>query len=296
MYHLTVKIKSRSNNQHVLSASAYISGQRLYDERHKLHFDFTSKKGIAYSEIILPSHAPPQFANREVLWNAVELVENRKDSRLAREVEFALPRELNLAEQIELSRTFVIENFVSLGMCADLCIHHKNDENPHAHVLLTDRPVDSNGFLEKKDPSWNRRELVKAWRKTWEIMLNREYERKGLDKRVSCESYKTQRIVDRKPTKHLGPRVLKYADQGQMTDRFLDHLKILRSDREREKLMVNALRKAKNPRDREKLIAIFLEIVATEPERERLMVRFSEIQEHSHEQWRERGRSFERSR
>lgn len=237
MYHLEVKILSRGNGKKVVAAAAYRSGERLHDERYNCYHDFTKKGGVVYRDILLPQNAPRQFSSRETLWNAVEAVECRKDARLAREAIIALPRELNLEEQSELVRTFVLENFVSRGMCADLCIHHKDAKNPHAHILLTDRPVDINGFLPKKDRSWKKREDILVWRESWARTLNMEYERKGLEKRVTHESYAARGITDRKPTRHLGYRVLAYARRGQVTDRILEHINTLQSDYERERFL-----------------------------------------------------------
>ena len=237
MYHFTVKVLGRRHNKSVIAAAAYRSGERLYDERNRVFWDFTRKKGVVYNEILFPSNVPPEFRDREILWNAVERTETRKDSRLAREAEFALPREFSLEEQIEVARKFVSENFVALGMCADLCIHHRDEKNPHAHVLLTDRPVDSSGFASKKAPSWNRKEHLLVWRESWARILNEAYREKGLEKRVTHESYATRGITDRKPTRHLGRRVLEYAKRGQVTDRLLEHLELLRSDTERERIL-----------------------------------------------------------
>jgi hypothetical protein len=181
-------------------------------------------------------------------------------------------------------------------MCADLCIHHKTVENPHAHILLTDRPVNRDGFLAKKDPSWNERWRLIGWRESWARLLNREYERKELEKRVTHRSYKALGITDRQPTKHLGQRVLKYAEHGQMTDRFLEHLRILRSDQERERLMLRSLEQVKNPRDRERLMAQFLEIAINTHLKERLTSRFIEILNRSKDRERQMERSYERFR
>lgn len=239
MFHLHVKTISRKHDCIVASA-AYRSGERLYDKRHKQVHNYAKRRGVVYSEILLPQNAPAEFHDREFLWNTVESVEKRKDARLAREVEFALPCECTLEEQTALAKTFVLENFVSLGMCADLCIHHRDKNNPHAHVLLTDRPVSDRGFSEKKNPDWNRKELIFTWRESWAKSLNQEYARKGLEKRVTHESFKARGITDRKPTKHLGRRVLEYALRGQVTDRILEHLEVLQFNRnnlEREKFL-----------------------------------------------------------
>lgn len=252
MYHFTVKILSRRRKQSAVAAAAYRSGERLCDERRNQIHDFTRKGGVAYREILLPQNAPKQFHHREFLWNTVESVEKRKDARLAREAEFALPRECTLEEQIALAKGFVLENFVSLGMCADLCIHHRDENNPHAHVLLTDRPVSESGFAQKKDPRWNQKDFIFTWRESWANNLNREYVRKGLEKRVTHESFKTRGITNRKPTKHLGRRVLECATRGKETDRILEHLDILHfnhADTEREKFLT--LLKPNRKRERE---------------------------------------------
>ncbi len=296
MYHLSAKKLTRRKIKSVVASAAYRSGAKLYDERQKRHHDYTKKEGVVHVESMAPPDTPAWLKDRETKWNTVERMEKRKDACLAREIEVALPRELTLAEQIELARAFINDNFICLGMCADLCIHHKTVENPHAHILLTDRPVNRDGFMPKKDPSWNERRRLIDWRKDWERMLNWEYERMGLEKRVTHRSYKALGITDRKPTKHLGYRVLKYAERGQMTDRFLEHLKILHSDRERERLMLRSLEQVRNPRDRERLMAQFLEIAVNAHLKERLTSRFIEILDHSKDRERHLSRSYEHSR
>jgi hypothetical protein len=313
MYHLEVTTFSRCQNKPGLTSSgsrrlvksivgpaAYRSAERLYDERNKRFYDYRSKNGIVHTEILLPPNAPLKFSDRATLWNSVEKAENRKDSRLARQIIIALPRELTLVEQIERARYFILGHCVCRGMISDLCIHeeghYRGDKNPHAHILLTDRPVNAEGFLPHKDTSWNDRQLIVEWREAWANTLNVAYERKGLEKRVTHESFKTLGITDRKPTKHLGSRVLEYAERGQMTDRFLEHLRILRSDQERERLMLRSLEQVRNPRDREQLMAQFLEIAANTHMEGRLTSRLIEILERNHERERQRNRSPERSR
>ena len=108
--------------------------------------DFTRKGGIVHTEIMLPVHAPHDFADRSVLWNIVEKIEKSKNSQLAREIEIALPIELDREKQIQLVRDYVHENFVSVGMCADIAIHDKEDGNPHAQLLK----------LKRSSVAWNR--------------------------------------------------------------------------------------------------------------------------------------------
>jgi ATP-dependent exoDNAse (exonuclease V) alpha subunit len=107
--------------------------------------DYTRKGGVVHTEIMLPSHAPPSFTDRSTLWNSVEQIEKSSDAQLAREIEVALPVELSRAEQLALVRAFVKDNFVDAGMCADFAIHDKGTGNPHAHIMLTVRPLKEDG-------------------------------------------------------------------------------------------------------------------------------------------------------
>lgn len=107
--------------------------------------DYTRKGGIVHAEIMLPAHAPPEFADRSILWNSVEQIEKARDSQLAREIEAALPRELSGEQQLALVRAYVKDNFVDKGMCADFAIHDKGTGNPHVHIMLTVRPLKENG-------------------------------------------------------------------------------------------------------------------------------------------------------
>ena len=100
--------------------------------------DYTRKGGIVHAEIMLPAHAPPEFADRSTLWNSVEQIEKARDSQLAREIEAALPRELSREQQLALVRAYVKDNFVDKGMCADFAIHDKGTGNPHVHMSLDD--------------------------------------------------------------------------------------------------------------------------------------------------------------
>jgi len=152
-YHLSIKHISRSTGRSAVSAAAYRSREKLYDERQGMIFDYTRKKDLAHAEIMFPNNAPERWKDRELLWNEVEKSEKRIDSRLAREVEVALPKEMNLKEHIELLREYAQTQFVDKGMVADICIH-KSDINPHAHIMLTLREITEDGF-GKKERSWN---------------------------------------------------------------------------------------------------------------------------------------------
>ena len=141
---------SRGAGRSAVTASAYLSCSRLYNDYDGIQHDYTKKQGLAWQEVFLPAMAPPEWKDREQLWNAVEEVEIAKDSRLAREFVVALPIELNREEQVELLQEFIREQFVSDGMCADAAIHDTDGHNPHAHILLTVRPLDERGKWQYK--------------------------------------------------------------------------------------------------------------------------------------------------
>jgi hypothetical protein len=150
IYHLHVKVIGRKSGSSAVASAAYRSGSRLRDEQLGREQDFSAKRGVVHSEVMLPEHAPQAWSDRERLWNDLEMFEVRKDAQLAREVEFAIPREMTQAQGLELARDFVQAEFVDRGMIADLNVHWDMAEDgmpkPHAHVMLTTRAVDENGF------------------------------------------------------------------------------------------------------------------------------------------------------
>ena len=150
IYHLEAKVVSRGAGRSAVAASAYLSCSRLYNDYDGIQHDYTKKQGLVWQQVFLPEYAPQEWKDREKLWNAVEEVETAKDSRLAREFVVALPIELNREEQIELLQEFIREQFVSDGMCADAAIHDTDGHNPHAHILLTVRPLDERGKWQYK--------------------------------------------------------------------------------------------------------------------------------------------------
>ena len=150
IYHLEAKVVSRGAGRSAVAASAYLSCSRLYNDYDGIQHDYTKKQGLVWQEVFLPEYAPQEWKDREQLWNAVEEVETAKDSRLAREFVVALPIELSREEQIELLQEFIREQFVSDGMCADAAIHDTDGHNPHAHILLTVRPLDERGKWQYK--------------------------------------------------------------------------------------------------------------------------------------------------
>ena len=150
IYHLEAKVVSRGAGRSAVAASAYLSCSRLYNDYDGIQHDYTKKQGLVWQEVFLPEYAPQEWKDREQLWNAVEEVETAKDSRLAREFVVALPIELSREEQIELLQEFIQEQFLSDGMCADAAIHDTDGHNPHAHILLTVRPLDKQGKWQYK--------------------------------------------------------------------------------------------------------------------------------------------------
>ena len=180
-----------------VSAAAYRSGEQLQNRRDGITYDYTRKQGVAYSEIMLPENAPREFYHRVILWNSVEISEKRKDAQMARDIDVALPKELSRKEQIEIMREFIQKNFIDKGMIADFAIHDKGDGNPHAHIMLTMRNVDENGF-GKKNRDWNKVELFKEWRENWAKTCNEKLQIKRLDERIDHRTLEAQGI-DREP-------------------------------------------------------------------------------------------------
>ena len=198
IYHLHVKVIGRKAGSSAVASAAYRSGSRLRDERLDRSHDFSAKRGVVHSEVMLPENAPEAWSDRERLWNDVEACEVRKDAQLAREVEFAIPREMSERDGIELARDFVRGEFVDQGMIADLNVHWDMAEDgmpkPHAHVMLTMRTVDKNGFGPKVR-EWNRTEMVERWRERWAELANERLAELDIDARIDHRSLEAQGIA-----------------------------------------------------------------------------------------------------
>ena len=228
-----------------MAAAAYRSGEKLVNEWDGMTHDYTRKGGIVHTEIMLPSHAPPSFTDRSTLWNSVEEIEKSSTAQLAREIEVALPVELSRAEQLALVRAFVKENFVDTGMCADFAIHDKGTGNPHAHIMLTIRPIKENGKWGAKcrkvydldsqgqrisdgkggwkshredTTDWNQRGNAEKWRAAWASYANRALEATGRPERIDHRSYKRQG-VDKIPSVHMGPAASQMERRGIQTQK-----------------------------------------------------------------------------
>jgi Ti-type conjugative transfer relaxase TraA len=202
IYHLTAKVVSRAKGQSVVAAAAYRSSEALHDERYGLTHDYTRKEGVEHSEILLPEGAPKSLADRQTLWNQVEANEKRKDSQLARELEIGLPVELTHGENVELVRDYVKKHFVSKGMIADFSVHEDDPNNPHAHVLLTMREVNEDGF-GKKVRSWNAKADLLKWRETWAETANEHLAQAGHAVRIDHRTLEAQNI-ELEPGRKIG--------------------------------------------------------------------------------------------
>jgi Ti-type conjugative transfer relaxase TraA len=232
IYHFSAKIISRANGSSALASAAYRSASRLHDQRLERHHDFSNKAGVVHSEVLLPEGAPEQLSDRATLWNAVEAAELRKDAQLAREVEFALPRELDQAEGIRLAREFVSREFVARGMVADLNVHWDvgadGEAKPHAHVMLTMRSVGEDGFGAKVR-DWNRTDLLEHWREAWAEHVNQRLAELDIDARVDHRSLEAQGI-DLEPQHKIGPAASRMAAQCLQIERVDEHRAIARSN------------------------------------------------------------------
>ena len=150
IYHLEAKVISRGAGRSAVAAAAYMSCSQILNDYDGVQHDYTRKQGLVWQQIFLPEYAPPKWSERSALWNAVEENEKTKDSRLAREFVVALPIEMGKAEWQNLLTDFIQDNFVADGMCADVCIHDTDGHNPHAHIMVTVRPLAENGQWQYK--------------------------------------------------------------------------------------------------------------------------------------------------
>jgi Ti-type conjugative transfer relaxase TraA len=234
IYHFSAKVVSRANGSSAVAAAAYRSASRLNDDRLGRPHDFSNKSGVVQSEVMLPDGAPDRWLDRERLWNEVEAGEARKDAQLAREVEFAIPREMNQADGVQLARDFVQREFVDRGMVADLNVHWDVAEDgtpkPHAHVMLSMRQVDGDGFGQKAR-DWNRTELLSHWREAWADHVNARLAELDIDATIDHRSLKDQGI-DLEPQNKIGAAASGRAERGELAERLAEHREIARRNGE----------------------------------------------------------------
>ena len=216
IYHFSAQMISRSKGQSAVAAAAYRSGERLKDERTNER-KFYKREVKPETMILAPSHAPEWVQNRNRLWNEVEASETRKNSQVAREINIALPRELSKSEQVELIRGYVQKEFIEQGMIADVAIHRDDQENPHAHVMLTTREISEEGFTVK-NRDWNKKELLEQWREQWAEHANKALEREGIQDQISHLSHEA-RGLEVLPTVHLGHVAHEMEKRGIESDR-----------------------------------------------------------------------------
>ena len=250
LFHFHVTQIKRSAGQSAVAAAAYRAGEKLHSEYYGEISDYTRKGGVICSEILLPSHAPPEYADRETLWNAVEKAERGKKAQLAYSFDIALQNEFSMQENIDLARQFLLDNFVSRGMVTDFAVHQSDKEdgsisNPHFHVMCPIRPIELDGRWGNKQrreyvldehgervldeagnyvfnaistTDWGKPETLEAWRHAWAEMCNAKFAEKGFDCRIDHRSFARQG-VEQIPTQHEGPTVRAMEAKGIRTDK-----------------------------------------------------------------------------
>ncbi len=247
IYHAHIQVIGRSKRaggRSVVAAAAYRAADELFDAKLNRTHDFTAKLGVVHSEIMLPQGAPARWeqgttkaelhAARLALWNEVEAKERRSDAQLAREMEFAIPRELSRVEAIRLARDFVREQFVERGMVADLNVHwdmgKDGEAKPHAHVMLTMRQVTPEGFGPKVR-AWNAAGLYEGVRQRWAELANERLAELGHDVRIDHRS-NAELGIALEPQNKIGPAGARRAERGEDAERVAEHLALARRNGE----------------------------------------------------------------
>ncbi len=218
IYYFNASVISRSAGRSATASAAYRAAERIKDNRTGEVHDYRKKKGVDEKFILAPSVAPSWARNRSKLWNKVEEVERRKDSQLAREIQLAIPVELNRTEQVELVKEYTADLFVKEGMIADVAFHELNSHNPHAHIMLTMREIEEHGFKKKKNRDWNKKQLLEKQREAWSAYANYALEKAGINERIDHRTLEEQGI-NRIPQIHLGSAVTAMMKRGIETDK-----------------------------------------------------------------------------
>lgn len=226
IYHLEAKVIGRSSGRSAVAASAYMSCSKILNDYDGVLHDFTRKRGLVWEHIFLPENAPQQWQDRSELWNAVERAEKTKDSRLARELVVALPVELDKDQWINLLTEYIQSNFVADGMCADVAIHDTDGHNPHAHIILTVRPLDDKGKWQHKtekeylcklsgeEKGFTAAEFLQAKAQGWE----KQYQYYVGKKKVYLPPSEAERYGYERASKY--PKSTKYGRQNPITARW----------------------------------------------------------------------------
>lgn len=274
LYHFHVGQIKRSAGRSAVECAAYRAGEKLYSEYYGLVSDYTRKGGVMYTEILLPPHAPREYADRQTLWNVVEEAERNRNAQLAYSFDIALQNEFSLEENIALARQFLLDNFVARGMIADFAVHQADKENgianPHFHVMCPIRPLNTDGTWGVKQrrvyrengkfdavptTDWGRPETLEAWREAWAALCNTKFEEKGLPCRIDHRSYERQG-VEQIPTVHEGVAVRQMEARGIVTDKgehnrwIRSATAMLRTLGERIKALISWLKDARSKLDK----------------------------------------------
>lgn len=242
IYHFTAKPVSRSSGRSAVAAASYQAGEEMTDERTGRHFDYTRKRGVVHTEIVTPAVAPAWCKDRAQLWNRAEDAEKRKDAQTARSIEMSLPKEIPPHLHAQIVREFCQDQFVKKGMIADFAIH-ANQGNPHAHIMLTMRPLAGQEFSQKKDRTWNDKETLKGWREGWQDHANTWLEKVGSKERIDHRSHKDRGLTHLVPTIHEGPTANAISRKAFHTpDRRMQNITIRADNLQRERDIIAARR------------------------------------------------------
>ena len=242
IYHLNAKFVKRSKGQSAVAKAAYNSHDLLTNANTGDRHDYRYKGDVAFSGVFTPKDAPSWVKelahDRQALWSAVEQAETRKDSRLAKEIEIALPHELTDKEREWLVKDFVRENCTRHGLIADVSIHAPSKEsdarNHHVHILMTTREIGQDGFGDKLRHLDTRQQLLE-WREKWEHLANRHLERHGHAARIDHRTLEAQGF-DREPTVHVGPTATDFERDGVKTERGDLNRSVEAGNQQRERL------------------------------------------------------------
>ncbi len=218
IYYFNASVISRSAGRSATASAAYRAAEKIKDERTGEIHDYRKKKGVDEKLILAPDSAPSWVQNRQQLWNEVERVEYRINSQLAREIQLAIPVELNRNQQIELVKEYAADLFVKEGMIADVAFHELDSHNPHAHIMLTMREIDEHGFKKNNNRDWNKRQLLEKQREVWSAYANVALEKAGINERIDHRTLEEQGI-NRIPQIHLGSAVTAMMKRGVATDK-----------------------------------------------------------------------------
>ena len=216
---------SRLKEDSAAKAASYQSRVKQHDEHEKRTHYFTHLKDLLHEEILLPPGAPSELYSRENLCNAMEKAEKRYDARVGQVVRLSLPnhRAFTLTDWMGMVREFASAAYTDPGRGVIVSIHEGRNadprkNNPHAHLLITERAILAEGLSSHKNRDWIRKDHLMTCRKLWADVQNREYERKGLPDRVSHESNEV-RGIDREPTVPLGRAAMALERKGVQTER-----------------------------------------------------------------------------